>query len=354
MAELQERTREQEFAEVIGAAREQGLFGGKDEAEAPPKQEAEAPAREQKPGAARDESGKFVKQEAKAEAAPFDGFEKLDPKVQEQFNQVFGRTKQLENEIARVRRENGALMGRVPQLQSELARLQRSGEKPASTEKAADLTAQLKRFQDYKERYPDDAAAIEEYIAATRQELADTKTQLADKVSQLESRFESSEKQRKAQADAEQNHRVIDQLDAEHPEWRVVAGWKDAEGNDVPATQAQFHPHFQAWQNALPAELRDDYAKKLGTRSATLIGHVLDHFKRDYETALAASGQQADDADPIRTRRAEALRDISPTGSAGNAPPVDRSLQTPANAREEEFAATVAKFRHLFPQWGTP
>lgn len=341
MAELELPTREQEFADTIKDAREQGLLPSED-GEAEPKKEplkAEVPK-------GRDESGKFVKQDKaeKVEAEPFAGFNDLPEEAKAQWNTFLGRTKNLESELTQLRRQNAALMGRVPALQSEVARLQKSGHQPASQTKAADLKAQLKRFEAYKERYPEDAEAIDEYISAATQQLAQTNTQLADKLSQLERRLGTFEGERTVQ----ENRSVQDQLDREHPSWRIIAGWQDADGNAVDPNRADFHPHFKAWKAALPPELQVDFDQKLKSRSAHLIGHVLDAFERDYQVAVDASGRGAEtasDADPVRSRRAEALRDVSPTGSASSSVPVDKPIQSPRMSREEEYAATVAMFK---------
>lgn len=350
----QELSREEQFANTIAEAREAGLLEG----EAKPEPKVEKPEKvEAKPDAKpRDGTGKFVKNEGQAvpePVEPFAGFKELPKDVQDQWNTLLGRSKQLDSEVTQLRRQNGALLGQVPNLQREVQRLSRSSREAPTQQKAADLTAQLQRFKEYKERYPEDAAAIEELIGSTRQELADTKAELANKVSQIEHRLGSFENERTVQ----ENKGVQDQLDREHPDWRVIAGWVDANGNAVDPNVADYHPHFKAWQSALPAEIQADFADKLKSRSAHLIGHVFEAFERDYKRAVEATegrgAETASDADPVRERRAEALRDVSPTGSASSNTPADRSLLSPRNAREEDFAATVAKYRHLFPHWGT-
>ena len=212
------------------------------------------------------------------------------------------------------------LIGRVPAMQREVETLRQQLARPQTEATQQKVAASLKKFEEFKARFPEDAEAIQELTDSLKSQLNESTNPLTNKLAQLEARV--SEYDAKLRAEAAQ--READRLSDEHPNWRRIAGWEDDEGNTVPAQQRKWHPWFTAWKSALPPEIQADYDAKLSQANATLIGHVLSHFERDVQAHLQASGQQRPDAvggGDVSQRRSDALRDISPRPSRSGSEP---------------------------------
>lgn len=250
---------------------------------------------------------------AKPAPEPFAGFNELKPEQQAEFRRVLGERDYLKSQHA-------SLIGRVPAMQREVETLRQQLARPQTPVTQANVAASLEKFKEYESRFPEDAAAIRELTDSLQSQLANSTNPLTDKVAQLEARV--SEYDAKVRGEAAQ--READRLTTEHPNWRYVAGWEDAQGNYVADPgQRQWHPWFTAWKNQLPAEIRADYDAKLDQPNSVLIGHVLSHFERDVQPYLENGGQQApaSTATDVSQRRSDALRDISPRPSRSGSEP---------------------------------
>lgn len=273
---------------------------------------SDAPVKTDAP-VARDTGGNRDAAVAKPAPEPFAGFNDLKPEMQAEFRRMQGERDYLKGQHA-------SLIGRVPGLQREVETLRQQLARPQANVTQANVAASLKKFEEYKARFPEDAEAIQELTDNLQSKLANSTNPLTDKVAQLEARV--SEYDAKVRGDAAQ--READRLSTEHPDWRRIAGWEDDQGNYIADPKArQWHPWFTSWKSQLPAEIQADYDAKLSQPNSVLIGHVLSHFERDVKQHMAASGDSppAAGATDVSQRRSDALRDISPRPSRSGSEP---------------------------------
>lgn len=279
-----------------------------------------------------------TEQETHTEAEPFEGFNALPPQAQEAYRQMQARESTLAAERDRYRRESSALSGRVPGLQRELERLKKAQQSAAPSEAQQ---RKLERWEEFKQRFPEDAEGLEERFAALESRLVDPK--LANRLEQVEARFREldAREQREAITAAQE------QLSAVHPDWQVIAGMVDQSGKAIPVEQQAFHPEFVAWHAALPQWKQDHYMHLLTeTRDVEAHAAILSEFKADYEAALEAEENQG----RLPAKRRAALDDVSPTGGGGSGLDANRDPNTGrfTSSREDDYAETVNRFRD---QW---
>lgn len=267
---------------------------------------------------------------------PFAGFNDLKPEQQAYFRSLAGERDQYKSNYA-------GLLGKVPTLQRELEALRRSSAQPQTQAREASIAAKLEKFEQYKQRFPEDAEAIEEALSAIRAEVNQTKP-LAETVAQLQARLEGYERERAVGQTAQH----VDQLNREHPAWRRIAGWEDDAGNPVPKESQKWHPWFSAWKSNLPPEIQQDYDTKLSQPNAVLIGHVLNHFERDVQVVLAQNGQTQSDSPGtnVTQQRTEALKDVSPRPSKTGSEPAQTNMN--GNVNGSDRAAVLAQFYDQF------
>lgn len=285
----------------------------------------------------RDEkTGKFA-----PKPEPFEGFSKLDPKVQDQWNA-------LARERDRYKNDYSAVAGRLPGAQREVeslrARLQQQNptqRDQIKTQAKLDAYFETPAWKDHESRFPEEAAAQRGALQATIDDLTskvtDSANPLNQKVQQLESRLgELDAKERIAVA-----RKAMGDLSERHPEWMKIAGWEDDDGNYIPdLARRQWHPWFSAWKESLPTPMQRTYDQLLDTMDVDSIDYVLSHFKRDVQAAQGEQGQsgQARQGDDLAQRRAEALRDTSPRPSPSGADSPKTLFDKRGNADEGRMA----------------
>lgn len=306
----EQQTEEPSRADIIKAGRDAGWFDNKKERDSHGRftqTTKDAPKEPDERQQIADKGAKPDKVAEKPKPEPFEGFSSLPEAAQQQFNRLIGERNQFKNQYA-------SILGQQTQIRRELDNLKRQQQAPQTPKQQQEVAKSLKKFEDFKQRYPEDAEAIQEMIDSVRNEFSQPTQGLLQEVERLKGTVEGF------QAEKQRMHaeRVQDQLSREHPSWRQIAGWEDEQGNPIEGNR-EWHPWFTAWKNGLPPEIAADYDQKLGSVNATLIGHVLNHFERDVQSILDNSGQQQTDEQP--SRRDEQLRDISPRPSRAGAEP---------------------------------
>ena len=284
----------------------------------------------------RDETGKFA-----PKPDPFAGFSELDPKVQKEFKRLLGEKEQLNNNY-------NSLMGQVPAMRREVQNLRNQLAKPQTAEQQTKVQASLDKFEAFKARYPEDAEGVQQLVDSIRQEVTAKLApppELTEKVAQLQDKVSEYERERQIAA----AQREADRLAEDHPEWKVIAGWEDDNGNPVPTEKQTWHPWFTAWMSGLHPDVRANYDHLLKQPNAALLSHVFSQFKRDVQAQVDASGQQQADASDEQLdatqRRSDALRDISPRPSRSGSEPIAPSF---SNGRELSRDAILAQYYDKF------
>lgn len=350
---------EDEFAATLEALKPA------DKPEAAP-QEAPQTRQDEPP---RDEAGRFAPREegapaqAQEESEPFEGFSSLDPALQERFRGMLSRQEQLLKERNSFRdrfaRANGDLtllrrsqsgapdprrstggapqarpaQGSAHQGQPGIAQARADVAAMPHGAERAEATRQLDAWEKHAQQYPEDAAAISQLVNGLRAEILGTVgpqleelNTLRSQIGELRTVAEQFQHERQ-QARNQENQSVMDEL---APGWRVLAGWQDEQGNDVPREARQWHPAMLAWLNGHDPEIRDFKLGQLSHGSPYVAAEVFRSFMADYE---AVAGQQQTNADPVAQRRAESLRDVVPTGRSGGQP-AWRAPRTPEDELE--------------------
>jgi len=294
----------------------------------------------------RDDQGRFAagEQQQEGEKEPFEGFSQLPEPAQAAYRQLMGERDTFSRERDELRRKHAEVANRVPYLQRELAKYQHAPQqKPAPTAKQA---AELKKWEDLKQRFPEDAEAIDEKLNALRQEFGDVGS-LAKQLAELKEWKDTLQTER----ENAEIYAAHDALAERVPDWKVLAGFEDADGNPIDPSEAVFHPEVAAWIDAQPGYLKKAYLEVLTqTRDTDAQAEIFERFKGDYLAALeaeeAANGQPSTQPQGNRKRQ-DALADVSPTGGGGNG--LDRDERKPFGpSREDAFADTVSRYREQF------
>ena len=272
---------------------------------------------------------------------PFEGFSALPEAVRQHWTKAEEQRKQYETDLAQARREVGALKGKVPVLERELATLRKP--KPATAPASASAApVSAEAWEAFKAAFPEDAKAIEQRQAAFAAEfsgkLSPIEQQLKDQAERLE-RFEQQAWEAETEAIREHMSELV-------PDWKLIAGVEDRDGNEIAADQQEVAPEFRAWMEALPKAVASSYGAALNSRDPQEMAFVLNLFKRDYYLALleeeSASPQQSKPAP-----RTAALRDVMPSASGS-------ALQSGYGQRattHEERAFVEATTSDLMRQW---
>jgi len=325
-------SQEDQAAQIIQEARESGMISGGANAPVPDNTQPQTSAGQPQPSPQND---------------PFDGFSQLDSTIQERLRKLLG---DKESEFSRIQRENATLRGRVdqlPKLQSELQRLRRTAQQTPSVQTDAALQAELKQWDEHKNRFPDEAQAIEERILAIKRELEGRYSPLTEELGHLREQVDKYAERESAREAVENEKRLDDMA----PGWRRVAGWEDANGNPIAnPMQRGWAPEFDSWRNALPPRIREQYNSLIDDRDVDSIAAIINHFNRDYWIAMQSdmgtgnSAPRAVPQAPVANKRQAALNDVSPTGSGGGG--LDGGKFNPTSlSREDQAANAIAQFQ---------
>lgn len=290
-----------------------------------PVAEPSAPEPVQVDSRARNADGTFApveKTEVPAVKQLFEGYEKLDPTVQREFNRLLGERDDFKTRYNRQlghTRQLARQTGPQKPASSEMvqARNDTSGMAPGTQRDA--VQRQLDKWDAHKAQYPEDAAAIDQRVQALRDDIASGINPLAQELQQLRATveklnggYESMETERAERARHEA-HESVGQIAGDN--WRHIAGFEDSEGRPIQGKR-QWHPEFVAWVQGHDPDIAAHYWESLEKPSAKVVGSVIAEFNRErfgLENAGAQDGHAT--PDPVSTRRAEALRDTNPGGS---------------------------------------
>lgn len=315
---------------------------------------AETPA--QTEARARNPDGTFAPKPEGETAAPvarepFDGFSKLTPEVQREFNRMLGerddlklRYTRLNGEYRRATRQNGSGPPSQPAQQPRSgapqvgqaatdARQNVGAMRPGQQRDA--VQSQIDAWEQHARDYPDDAKAIEQRLGKLANDIANglhgpLHQELQGLRSQLEemrSGYDAMQAER-AEAISHEHQQTLDQVAGDN--WRQIAGWEDEHGNPIPSDKWQWHPEFAAWINGHDPDESSEMWERLGHKSPRVVGNLIAAFNRDrfQLDSGAASGQgQATPAQP-HNQRADNLRDVAP-GARGTAKPTSTPTWTP-------------------------
>jgi hypothetical protein len=352
---------EEAFAESVNIAREDaGMFGGKD---AIP-EEDKAPQQQRADGASappqRDEQGRFTRTEAPAE--PFEGFSKLDAKAQEYIRGAMSDKERLQQDVIREQNRAREAQQRLSQVRPTPRRNQPTP--PAATTKPPATAPQPRDLPGWKkvaDEFPEFHKSLEERIAATEGDLGRKLTAIEEAQAKLDQQLqEVSEVSHRFEAREERERRASarERLNEIAPNWEILAGWKDREGNPIPPDRQAFVPELRAWLDAHPTDVRQLLERQLADPRPEIIGKVFADFNRDLAEIMgvqagAGSNNGGSNATPpvsnLTQRRNVALNDTQPRPGTGGPPrggtDPGGGMNRPdaAYSREEaEFAATAA------------
>lgn len=328
-------------------------------AETPPQPTGERPRNPDGTFAARPAGDGQNPAEPPAPAAPFDGFEKLDPAVQAQFRRLTGerddfklRYTRLNGEYRRVTRQQQSGSGREAQPVPQQARSGANTQVGQAAQGARQSTAQMQpgperdavqrqidAWEKHAHDYPDDAKAIEQRLGklsddVTRglagpllQEINHLRNQLGSQIEELRGQYQSFADER-AERLATEHQQTLDEVAGDN--WRQIAGWEDENGNPIPRDQWEWHPEFVAWVNGRDPDEAGHIWESLANSSPRVVGKYIREFNLDRFGLDAAQGQNGQAA-PSATgqRRADSLRDIAP-GARGTAKPSGAPVWEPS------------------------
>jgi hypothetical protein len=303
-----------ERAETIELGRKLGFFEGKTIEEGQAAETVKKPDAAPAQDAAPQQNGdKPAAETPKPVVEPFKGFADLPKESQDYIKSLQTREQEASTNYTR-------MLGRVPAMQREMENLRKQQAKPQSEQRTADVAKSLKKFEEYKQRFPEDAEAVQELLESIKDEVKPSK-ELPDKIAQLEQRLNKREE---AEATRYAAETAVARLRQDHPDVDQIAGWKDDSGKVVPLDQQKLHPWFDAWLQDQPPVIRADYDQKLRSFDPVVIGHIITLFKRDAQSAVDAAGPTAsnpstDAGSTTAQRRAEALQDPSPRPSRSGA-----------------------------------
>jgi len=334
---------------------------------------AEAPqtAQDDRP---RDEHGRFAPRQEGAPAAstappePFEGFSELPPAVQEQFRGILSRADRAERERNSFRDRFSRANQQVAQLSRQQPASQGSGRQspqpsqgsghqaqPGIAQARADVAtmapgqqrdsanAKLDAWEKHLREYPDEAHAFQQYVDAQREAILASAAKpeqvaaLEEKMAKLNAvveRFEQNEAWQEKQA----NQKLLDEI---APGWDILTGQRDENGEWVPPGQWKgLHPAMEAWFDGHDPEVKAYKLQQLASKSPRVAGEVIREFLADWE-AVNGSGQQTAAPNTVTQRRAEAIRDVAPTGAGGSPTPAWRQ----GLSEEDQYAEFMANSR---------
>jgi hypothetical protein len=361
---------EDAYAAMIAETRAQAT---QEATPAPAAAEAPQTTQDERP---RDEQGRFAPRQEGAPAAsttppePFEGFSELPPAVQEQFRGILGRADRAERERNSFRDR----FSRANQLAEQLRRQQQpsasqgsgrqspqpsqgSGHQaqPGIAQARADVAtmapgqqrdsanAKLDAWEKHLREYPDEAHAFQQYVDAQREAILASAAKpeqvaaLEEKMAKLNAvveRFEQNEAWQEKQA----NQKLLDEI---APGWDILTGQRDEQGEWVPQDQWKgFHPAMNAWLDGHDPEVKAHKLQQMASKSPRVAGEVIREFLADWE-AVNGSGQQTTAPNPVAQRRADAIRDVAPTGAGGSPTPAWRQ----GLSEEDQYAEFMANQR---------
>ena len=288
------------------------------------------------------------------EPEPFEGFNALPPEAQDKFRAaISARDHEFQEREQRLRNDLQAAVGRIgpeqqarARLERERADLQQKLERAKTPAQAAavekKLALNLDKWHQYREANKDEAEIFEQPLVAMAnvydQRLAETRAEFERKLAELNNRFADVDSVKQSwEYTQKENERIatLSAIESQHPNFRLLAGWIDDDGNAIPKEQQQgLHPELQDWLNYQPPSIKAQYDSQLSSMDPVLVSHVLNQFNRDYRDRLLASAPpEAQHAAPTAAaqRRAAALKDPSPRpgqsalggGAASNEPALD-------------------------------
>lgn len=299
---------------------------------------------------------------ATTEAAPrlpFDGFDKLDPAAQAQFNRLLGerddfklRYTRLNGEYRRVaQRQNGSGRESQPVQQQPRSGATQVGQAAQDARQGTQalqpgpqreaLQRQIDAWEKHAHDYPDDAKAIEQRLG----KLADDMAQglagpllqeingLRGQLEELRGGYQTMLDER-AERISHEHQQTLDQVAGDN--WRQIAGWEDENGNPIPREQWDWHPEFQAWVNGHDPDEANEMWDRLSNKSPRVVGSLIAAFNRerfglDGPSDGTPRNGQATPADTQGQRRADNLRDIAP-GARGTAKPSGAPVWEPSGS----------------------
>ena len=315
---------------------------------------------QQAEGRARNPDGTFAPKAGDAapepapKAAPFDGFDKLDPNIQREYTRLLGerddfklRYTRLNGEYRRVtRQQNGsgreAQPGVTPRSGAntqvgQAADQVRSGAQNLAPNQRAQVERQIDAWKTHAQQYPDDAKAIEQRLGLLQDEIRQQVTtgitgpilqnfqQFDGRVSKLEATISAFEEERHSRH-MEDVQRKIEEVGGDN--FRQVFGMEDADGRPIPEFDDQgnrqwdWHPEFVAWIEGHDPDLAADLWRQVAeSKSPTVIGNVVGAFNRD-KFAMDNGGAPTPQPNP----RADNLRDVAPN-TRGTAMPQPSGTQ---------------------------
>lgn len=303
-------------------------------------------------GRARNPDGTFAPKAGDAapepapKAAPFDGFDKLDPNIQREYTRLLGerddfklRYTRLNGEYRRVtRQQNGsgreAQPGVTPRSGAntqvgQAADQVRSGAQNLAPQQRAQVERQVDAWQAHAQQYPDDAKAIEQRLGQLGDELTNRLASgiagplmqhiqaLEQRLANVQGGFEAIESERAETRAAESQH-TLDEVAGDN--WRQIAGWEDENGNPTQG-EVQWHPEFQAWVNGHDPDVASEMWERLAHKSPRVVGQIIHEFNRE-KFALDTGGAPTPQSNP----RADNLRDVAPN-TRGTAMPQPSGTQ---------------------------
>lgn len=276
---------------------------------------------------------------APAKPVPFEGFDKLDPAIQAQYNRLLGERDDFRMRYLRANGENTRLKRSVSpgsgrEAQSvvpsrsgantqvgQAADQARQGAQNLQPQQRAEVNRQIDAWQAHAQQYPDDAKAIEQRLGLLHDEIANKLASgiagplmqelqnLRQQIGEVRGSYEAIESERAEQRAAESQH-VLDEVAGDN--WRQIAGWEDENGNPVQG-EPQWHPEFQAWVNGHDPDVASEMWERLSHKSPRVVGQIIRQFNAE-TFALDHGGAPTPPTDP----RMANLRDVAPN-ARGNA-----------------------------------
>ena len=300
---------------------------------------------------ARDESGRFARADnppastapAPSEPAePFAGYNALSPQAREHFDRMAAEQRRLTGERDDFRLRLYRQQGEYRRLQQDPRRAQgQPGVQPGpgrtaqpgpvgseARRQAAALppgahrdavVRQIDKWEAHAKAYPDDAAAIGQYVTAMADDLKagldpllavlPEVQNLRNEINELRGFADSVREERHAQF-VEGAQRTLDEETGGL--WRQAAGWEDADGNPVPPEKHAWHPEFLAWLGGHDPDIQSHYWECLSSASPRVAAIPYKAFAADVFGVNGPAAPNAPAPTPGANRRRENLRDVAP------------------------------------------
>lgn len=317
-----------------------------------------APANDGRP---RNPDGTFAprtaaeQQQEVAKPVPFDGYDKLDPAIQQQFNRLLGERDSLKLRYTRLNGEYRRIASQqtgsgreaqpvVPPRSGantqvgQAADQARLGAQNLQPQQRAEVNRQIDAWQAHAQQYPDDAKAIEQRLGLLQDEVS---RQLASgiagplmqqiqglqrQIGEVRGYYEQIESERAEQRAAEAQH-TLDEVAGDN--WRQIAGWEDENGNPVQGNP-EWHPEFQAWVNGHDPDVASEMWERLSHKSPRVVGQIIREFNRE-RFALDQGGAPTPPPNP----RIDNLRDIAPSARGNAVAPQNAAPQRPGGSYDD-------------------